>query len=740
VRLIVVILIVGAILLVGELLGAFRPTPQNWGVHHYGFLPRAWLWAGIASALAVFALFRHGFFGIRLRGGAGAGAAAAALVGGGLFWVARSRNFLLGDSFMWLESVRQGRLPWVHDPLAAFSGYYANVALGRPDPTLSYALLSTLAGMIYLALSVGIARALTEDTRARWFLFLLLAAAGWTRMFYGFAGSFPLLAAATTGFLLVAVLHLRGRAGALGVAITGTLPALLHVSGLWLLPSLVVVLLLGPEDSREGRGRRLLTLLVPAAGILGLCVAWARTPLGLVPVLSAYFGNLLPPGESSSLLVPYALFSPHHLLDLLQEQLLLGPFAGLLLLLLALGGLVVWRDRTVRFLLWAGVPGWIFSLFALRALGAPRLWDAFAIFSVPLLLAAGRSVILLVAERPVRAGWVMGILAGLTVFHTLPWIGLGASSDRSIAHFVALFGRGSSASSSGRAQAFDDLGTVYLEWGDSDRALGAYEAAALFDTTSAYATGHWGSVLLSRGRTEEAILVLKRAARLDPGYAYAHFDLGNAYRTAGFPDSAMMSYRKAVELNEDFLQAGINLAVVARSRGRLEEAEEVLLHMQQRFPGDPLILSNLARLEMDHGDTLQAVALYEEALRADPGNTDTAYNLGLVLLRISRPEEAARYFEQVVETRSGDVEAWVNLGVARELTGEGEGAMRAYEQAMAVNPARPEPYFNLFRARLVAGDTTEAAAVLTAYAAQDSTTGNGRLARTLLRGLGRPVP
>jgi tetratricopeptide (TPR) repeat protein len=145
-------------------------------------------------------------------------------------------------------------------------------------------------------------------------------------------------------------------------------------------------------------------------------------------------------------------------------------------------------------------------------------------------------------------------------------------------------------------------------------------------------------------------------------------------------------------------------------------------------------------VHQEQGDSLSAVTLYQEALERDPEDVSTAYNLGLLLLGLFRPQEAAGYFQMVVSRTPEDAEAWINLGVARDLLGEQEESLDAFSKALAADPRRPEPYFNLFRAHLSAGDTAAAVAMMTAYAEQDSTTRYGELARAILMRLGAKTP
>ncbi len=135
--------------------------------------------------------------------------------------------------------------------------------------------------------------------------------------------------------------------------------------------------------------------------------------------------------------------------------------------------------------------------------------------------------------RPGWAGAVVGLLLGVSFFHTLPWVAVDTDADRSLAHFAALHGPGSRASRFARSYAFEEIGTWYLDRGQSESAVVAYREAATLDTTNSRVTANLGAVLLAQGKRDEATAVLELAVRRDPNREFAQYQLGNVYRDQG---------------------------------------------------------------------------------------------------------------------------------------------------------------------------------------------------------------
>jgi len=109
-----VFLIVGifCLLVVGlQVMATTNPTPNNWGVHHYAFLSRAWLAAGAIGALFFFLVFALKIpSSLEGRISAPVAGVGIAAVGAVLFWIGRAQTAYLGDGTFWIESLRQGRL------------------------------------------------------------------------------------------------------------------------------------------------------------------------------------------------------------------------------------------------------------------------------------------------------------------------------------------------------------------------------------------------------------------------------------------------------------------------------------------------------------------------------------------------------------------------------------------------------------------------------------------------------
>ncbi|HEX6884362.1 MAG TPA: tetratricopeptide repeat protein [Planctomycetota bacterium] len=107
-----------------------------------------------------------------------------------------------------------------------------------------------------------------------------------------------------------------------------------------------------------------------------------------------------------------------------------------------------------------------------------------------------------------------------------------------------------------------------------------------------------------------------------------------------------------------------------------------------------------------------SATLFRHALAVTERNFVAHNNLGLVLAREGRLDEALEHFEAAATARPGFFEAELNVGLAREQRGELDAARAALERAVAARPASGAAHLALARVRLGLGDARAADAEL----------------------------
>ncbi|HEX5044951.1 MAG TPA: tetratricopeptide repeat protein [Candidatus Polarisedimenticolaceae bacterium] len=222
---------------------------------------------------------------------------------------------------------------------------------------------------------------------------------------------------------------------------------------------------------------------------------------------------------------------------------------------------------------------------------------------------------------------------------------------------------------------------------------------------------------LDRGDAEGALALLEPARRAAPGYAETAFRLGQAYEALGRWEEARAAYREARDgdamptrvtsaINDAIRSLGSEPGVTLVDVERLFEQEaphglvgfdlvEDYVHPNPR--GHRLIARALweailsrgiagARAPADAAVFEAAVGPPEDGAAGAEGSPQLLYNLGIVLERQGRIEDAIRQFRACLERDPRYVAAAYNLGRLLHKTGRFAEAAAAHRQALAADP------------------------------------------------------
>lgn len=249
----------------------------------------------------------------------------------------------------------------------------------------------------------------------------------------------------------------------------------------------------------------------------------------------------------------------------------------------------------------------------------------------------------------------------------------------------------------------------------------------------------YASLLIMAGRPAEAALLLEQALLERPGLPVALRMLGLVEYQAGHLDYARRAFLRlaVVEAHADeaayylglialdqgdfrtaggwfrqvgegdyFIAAQIGIRDAHVTAGEEQAAMETLDALASDHP-DYLGLARTAQaeLQMELGNHARAVALYREAVAADPAEVQFRYGLALALERGGQLDEALQMLEAILEEHPGDATALNALGYTlvdneRELN----RGMRYIEQAYALDPDNPAVIDSMGWARYRQGD------------------------------------
>lgn len=116
-----------------------------------------------------------------------------------------------------------------------------------------------------------------------------------------------------------------------------------------------------------------------------------------------------------------------------------------------------------------------------------------------------------------------------------------------------------------KARPHYNLGVIYQDSGQTDRAIESYQRAISINPVHAKVYNNLGKAYLSKGFVEKAIRYFKLELQVNPDNALAHFNLGVVYLEHDMPDEAGREFRTALSLNPKLIQAREFLDYLSRA-------------------------------------------------------------------------------------------------------------------------------------------------------------------------------
>ena len=164
---------------------------------------------------------------------------------------------------------------------------------------------------------------------------------------------------------------------------------------------------------------------------------------------------------------------------------------------------------------------------------------------------------------------------------------------------------------------------------ESQTLLVAPEATAQANPDSAQAQFELGNAYVQAGQWDQALAAFQKAIELDPNFQGAYANLGVVYYQLEKLDLATSQYKKALELDPNDGDVAYNLGALY--------LQQALLNSN---PPNPDLLN-------------QAIAQLEHARELDPNLAEPYFSLGVAYNALNQKEEAIQAFETFLERDSG---------------------------------------------------------------------------------------
>ncbi|MEN9934995.1 MAG: hypothetical protein RLZZ387_1574 [Chloroflexota bacterium] len=276
------------------------------------------------------------------------------------------------------------------------------------------------------------------------------------------------------------------------------------------------------------------------------------------------------------------------------------------------------------------------------------------------------------------------------------------------------------------AAAAAELGAIYQQQGQLERALAAFRQAAtslpeppyrrqvasvlrLLGRTNeaevelrallesggdASAYAELGQVLADSGRAQEAAAVLGKAVALAPAEPSLYMQLGRLRQATGDAAGARAALQRAVELVPDDAALHYELGRVAEASGEYESALASYRHATRLEPSSGVYLRALGALLRERGDDDGAVAALRGALELHPDSAEAHAELATLLWRTGHREQAMDEYRRALVLAPDNVDIEQTLGLAHHQLGQTREALLHLRRAADRAPTRADLQFD----------------------------------------------
>ncbi|MCK4427635.1 MAG: tetratricopeptide repeat protein [candidate division Zixibacteria bacterium] len=526
-----------------------------------------------------------------------------------LFWVFKTKTHLLGDGYVRGNEIVAGMKLSITEPL----DFYLHVLVYRflkLDVYQTYTLISCLAGALFVFLALWLSHLLGKEGKEKVLAFVILVSMGSVQLFFGYIESYSLVYAGMMAYFLLSFLYLKGRCGLFFPSLTLLVSISLHLSAAYLLPSLIYLHLVDSQkEKKQFIFKKILNVvfLLLLVGV-GFVILSHKNPN---PTSITSYLIPLAGGENA----PYSLFSGAHLVDIINEQLLLSP-AGIILL-----GIVIFcarkidfKDKVVIFLVIVTLFSFLFAFLMDPKLGYARDWDLFSSTGLGYtLLGIYIGFDYFRRAKTKKLNYIVLALASTVLFSTLPWIYVNAQESKSVERFKALLDldveRG--------AYGHEILAYYYRDKRLINKEAEEWEKAFSIVENERYAV-NLGKSYGKLERYQEAIAIFKRVIQLNPNSANGYFNLGNALLDIGKYEEAQKQYQMAINRDPYFYQAYARLGALLTEMGHYEEGLKVLKSAIEINPDYFLTYYGIAIAYSRMGKPKEGIALLRAYFERNP--------------------------------------------------------------------------------------------------------------------------
>jgi len=240
------------------------------------------------------------------------------------------------------------------------------------------------------------------------------------------------------------------------------------------------------------------------------------------------------------------------------------------------------------------------------------------------------------------------------------------------------------------AEVYMNLGLVYQLEGRSPEAMAEFRRALKIKPALAGANFFLGVDYCKLGEGAKAIPYLKAALHAEPARADIWLWLASAQEISGQLQAEVVTLGRGLELQPKDVDLLYLLGSAYERLGKQQVA-----HLEKVAPGSSRSEQLSAETYASSNEWPSAVVHFQNALAASPNLAGLHAELGQVLLRAGKVNQAVQEFDEELRRDPDNLRALVRRGEARLIEHDVDAALRDWEKAVGIDVEQSERILGL---------------------------------------------
>ncbi len=226
------------------------------------------------------------------------------------------------------------------------------------------------------------------------------------------------------------------------------------------------------------------------------------------------------------------------------------------------------------------------------------------------------------------------------------------------------------------------------------------EFTRLINTKPARATSFFnlGFLYSEIGDLERAISAYRTVLDINPHHGHALYSLGNIFQFQGQYSQAMQMYQKSLKVLSRHVDTYTDMGTILEKQGKGKEARNRYEQALDVDVDNHKALYRLAYLDAQQGLTHKALEAYLHLIELNYRNANAYNDLGVIYVKLEDSTNAQKAFERAVELDQNNVDAWINLSNLSFIQKDYQKAIEYLDEAVFIGYEAPVAYLKALEA------------------------------------------